>query len=533
MHLARLIFTWAVLGPVLSTASVHLGIEIHSLARGGTPDEYFTNSLLIADTFQRYVKGTMNQEFSMFACFNSDVDNTISSVVIPALADAQIPFFFSASADVSICTLEYPGLENGDILFHMSYDFITSQISLTDFDRSFFALPSAAVLEVNAAHQALLRTRSSSIVASRKLVSAMLIEYARDFDLSAYLHSVHSSSGRVPESAEHPHFPLFTPAAIEVKHESVACRLWWPLNGSEVLHLPSASPLSTSTIVVSCDFVDGLDEHINITTTFRNAKEEKTIGVQVSTTAYNLKNKDSPMLYTATIPSTPTDYSLSISLDSDIRGNLGSFPNIHQKIVRFEDMQPLQPVQINPMLMHLFRVRQDVGIVLNALGLVGTLVEVGVHRGDFAQEILTHWRGKHYVAVDPYEEGFVEDYVDGVNVAEKDRLSDMQLFYDNTAKDAHRRTLLRMRSVEGAKRFVDNTLDAVYIDAIHHYHMVMQDMQAWWSKVKSGGILMGHDYFLATDQFLYTVKPAVLEFARKMNVLIFDTVDFSWYIVKP
>lgn len=50
------------------------------------------------------------------------------------------------------------------------------------------------------------------------------------------------------------------------------------------------------------------------------------------------------------------------------------------------------------------------------------------------------------------------------------------------------------QSWEGAALYQDGSLDWVYIDADHHYEPVCRDIDAWLPKVKSGGIIAGHDY---------------------------------------
>jgi SAM-dependent methyltransferase len=54
---------------------------------------------------------------------------------------------------------------------------------------------------------------------------------------------------------------------------------------------------------------------------------------------------------------------------------------------------------------------------------------------------------------------------------------------------------LKMPSVDAAVKFKDASLDFVFIDAGHEYDAVKQDIQAWYPKVKPGGILAGHDYY--------------------------------------
>lgn len=49
-------------------------------------------------------------------------------------------------------------------------------------------------------------------------------------------------------------------------------------------------------------------------------------------------------------------------------------------------------------------------------------------------------------------------------------------------------------SIDIAKTVEDDSIDIVYIDATHTYEGVKSDILAWIPKVKSGGIISGHDY---------------------------------------
>lgn len=49
-------------------------------------------------------------------------------------------------------------------------------------------------------------------------------------------------------------------------------------------------------------------------------------------------------------------------------------------------------------------------------------------------------------------------------------------------------------SDECAKRFDDESLDLIFIDADHSEGWVLRDLAAWVPKVKPGGVLAGHDY---------------------------------------
>ncbi len=87
-----------------------------------------------------------------------------------------------------------------------------------------------------------------------------------------------------------------------------------------------------------------------------------------------------------------------------------------------------------------------------------------------------------------------------------------------------RSDIWRLTSVEGAKQVPDGSLDFVYIDARHDYESVLEDLNAWFSKVKPGGIFAGHDYvdgMLAQGDF--GVKSAVDEFFAERNIPVRGT----------
>jgi predicted O-methyltransferase YrrM len=64
----------------------------------------------------------------------------------------------------------------------------------------------------------------------------------------------------------------------------------------------------------------------------------------------------------------------------------------------------------------------------------------------------------------------------------------------NLASIDQRVKVIRDFSISAATTFEDNYLDFVYIDADHTEKAVYEDLHAWWTKVRPGGIVAGHDY---------------------------------------
>ena len=55
--------------------------------------------------------------------------------------------------------------------------------------------------------------------------------------------------------------------------------------------------------------------------------------------------------------------------------------------------------------------------------------------------------------------------------------------------------LIKGTSMDVVKTIPENSLDFVYIDANHYEKYVREDLTEWSKRVRTGGIVSGHDYF--------------------------------------
>lgn len=88
---------------------------------------------------------------------------------------------------------------------------------------------------------------------------------------------------------------------------------------------------------------------------------------------------------------------------------------------------------------------------------------------------------------------------------------------------ADRVTINRMSTIEAANLVEDVSVDFVFIDADHSYEGCKNDIMAWGPKVRSGGMIAGHDYNWPT------VKQAVDETGMKITTW----PDNVWVHIKP
>jgi len=92
-------------------------------------------------------------------------------------------------------------------------------------------------------------------------------------------------------------------------------------------------------------------------------------------------------------------------------------------------------------------------------------------------------------------------------------------------------TLIRKRSMDAVGDFRDNSLDFVHIDANHSFGHVTDDITKWSMKVKTGGIVSGHDYNTAPG-----VKEAVDAYTTSRHLTLhlateLDNGVISWWFV--
>lgn len=82
---------------------------------------------------------------------------------------------------------------------------------------------------------------------------------------------------------------------------------------------------------------------------------------------------------------------------------------------------------------------------------------------------------------------------------------------------------VRLTSMEAVNNYQDNSLDFVFIDGNHEYEYVFNDIKHWILKVKSGGILAGHDYHY----------PPVIDAVADNNLQNIISREGCWFYEKP
>jgi hypothetical protein len=155
--------------------------------------------------------------------------------------------------------------------------------------------------------------------------------------------------------------------------------------------------------------------------------------------------------------------------------------------------------------------------------------EVGVHAGNNALMIFKNIPGVKLYLVEPYSDHSCS--IAKWGEYNKGNISS----HENAKKRAHKKLAgyncewLEMFSEDAVKLVPDGSLDFAHIDGEHAYDWTMLDTILWTRKVKSGGVVSGHDYDKPE------VKAAVHNYVEIHGLEFNYTQEVkspSWYFVK-
>jgi len=141
--------------------------------------------------------------------------------------------------------------------------------------------------------------------------------------------------------------------------------------------------------------------------------------------------------------------------------------------------------------------------------------EIGVSAGRTTRHLLNHCPNLNMIAVD-FWPSVNEDGFSGFDKKRVEFFRNLRPYLGNRLR------MIEKPSVEAVKLVEDDSLDFVFIDASHDEKNCTADIQAWSPKVKSDGMLLGHDFNWDT------VKLAVEKTINKYDVWWPDNVWWAW-----
>eukprot|EP00931_Biecheleriopsis_adriatica_P122738 TRINITY_DN97765_c0_g1_i1.p1 TRINITY_DN97765_c0_g1~~TRINITY_DN97765_c0_g1_i1.p1 ORF type:complete len:458 (+),score=92.19 TRINITY_DN97765_c0_g1_i1:40-1374(+) len=185
--------------------------------------------------------------------------------------------------------------------------------------------------------------------------------------------------------------------------------------------------------------------------------------------------------------------------------------------------------------------------VLIQLGLNGTWAEVGVLEAEFSSQLLElmHNRGDWNFVSEMYLIDNWRQYdlyfEDGANLDSLGQVRNLQTSLVKVAPFWNKVRMVQVPSVQAARLFEDASLDFVYLDARHDYCGVVDDILAYWPKLRPQGLMAGDDFGWSTvwqtcdngSVIGGGVKRAVEEVMRERLRLELIVLDQTWLVQKP
>jgi hypothetical protein len=141
------------------------------------------------------------------------------------------------------------------------------------------------------------------------------------------------------------------------------------------------------------------------------------------------------------------------------------------------------------------------------------VAEIGMGFGGHAKYVLKTTNVDKLILVDPvqyYEnDGFATDIMSKTPEILGNNFNELHdLIKDELSPWRDRYVLFRKVSLSITQNEVpDGSLDCVFVDGDHSYEAVSKDLPFWWKKIRTGGQILGDDYWMPE------VAKAVHEFA--------------------
>jgi len=147
-------------------------------------------------------------------------------------------------------------------------------------------------------------------------------------------------------------------------------------------------------------------------------------------------------------------------------------------------------------------------IMLKFLPKNGIIAELGVDNGDFSNKIISFTQPKKIYLIDTWDS---ERY-------NKNKMNYVKKRFEKEI-NAGRVVIVRGRSEKELMKFKNEYFDWVYIDTAHSYQHTVKELELCRLKVKSSGLITGHDYCQGNIKkaLAYGVVQAVNQFCVKYN----------------
>ena len=148
--------------------------------------------------------------------------------------------------------------------------------------------------------------------------------------------------------------------------------------------------------------------------------------------------------------------------------------------------------------------------------------EIGVYKGEYTEKLLS--AGLKVYGIDPW---LAYGNYNAYRKLQKFQFR-QDFLYEHTKRTLSKYLknkqceIVKKTSMDAIEDFEDNSLDFVYIDGHHGFRYVAEDLVEWTRKVKTGGVVSGHDYALNNkkprDPYVLQVKYVLHAYTEAFRV---------------
>ncbi|MFC1613109.1 glycosyltransferase [Patescibacteria group bacterium] len=158
---------------------------------------------------------------------------------------------------------------------------------------------------------------------------------------------------------------------------------------------------------------------------------------------------------------------------------------------------------------------------------VKNMAEIGVARGHHSMHLLEALPDLHLYSIDPWGH-FIKEHK-CMFQKEQNKMDALYNYVSSMLKPfKDKSTIIRSTSKRAIKEIKD-PLDMIFIDADHSYESIKEDLGLWWDKVKTGGIISGHDYNHSCHP---GVTKAVNEYFGNKGLKVNAEIGNVWWVQK-
>lgn len=151
--------------------------------------------------------------------------------------------------------------------------------------------------------------------------------------------------------------------------------------------------------------------------------------------------------------------------------------------------------------------------------------EIGVDDGRTSEALLSHIPDLQLLLIDPFEFASADFFEREPTRSLERAASTSSKLWERIGPFRNRSIIIAQRSLDASAWVAPGILHLVFIDGDHEYGAVRDDLKVWHSKLRSNGVLAGHDYSL----FRPGVIRAVHEFAADVGLPVWLGPDHMWW----